>query len=59
MQPIFKIEADGVEVTTRFKPHLVELSVRDSSGFDSDTIEIRLSNVGGAHIPPAGINGLE
>lgn len=51
MQPIFKIEADGVDVTKRFKPHLIELSVRDSSGFDSDTLEIRLSNVGGIIAP--------
>lgn len=51
MQPIFKVEADGVDVTTRFTPYLVELSVRDSSGFDSDTLEIRLSNVGGIIAP--------
>lgn len=51
MQPIFEVEADGVDVTKRFKPHLIELSVRDSSGFDSDTLEIRLSNVGGIIAP--------
>lgn len=46
MQPIFKITADDQDITTAIAGRLVELSIKDSSGFDSDTLDLTLNNTG-------------
>lgn len=52
MQPIFKIEADGQDISALIQDYLVELSLRDSVGFESDTLELTLSNPKGLIAPP-------
>lgn len=46
MQPIFKMVADDQDITGVLASRFVELSIKDSSGFDSDTLDITLNNSG-------------
>lgn len=46
MQPIFKLTADDQDITAAIAGRLVELSIKDSSGFDSDTLDLTLNNTG-------------
>lgn len=47
MQPIFKLTADDQDISRLIAERLIELNLNDSSGFDSDTLELALNNTGG------------
>ena len=52
MRPIYKIEADGKDVTANFLSRLISLTCTDESGFDSDELTITVDNSGTRLKPP-------
>ena len=55
MTPLYSIFADGVDVTASFQGRLLDLSVKDEAGQESDTLSITLDDRDGAlALPRAG-----
>lgn len=52
MRPIFRIEAEGQDITELIQERLVELSLKDTVGFESDTLDLILHNAGGVIARP-------
>jgi hypothetical protein len=52
MQPIFKLMADDHDLSALLQGYLLELSLTDSVGFDSDTLDLTLSNPRGVIARP-------
>ena len=46
--PAFTIEADGQNITDNIRNRLISLRIKDASGYDSDTLEIRIDDRDGA-----------
>lgn len=46
MRPIYRIIADGKNITKSIKPYLKELVISDSAGFENDSLEILVSKKG-------------
>jgi phage protein D len=52
--PDFKLQADGLDITSRLRSHLLELVVKDDAGRESDTINLTLDDTGDLPLPGEG-----
>lgn len=44
MRPIFRVVANGIDITAKIADRLLTLTVEDKAGITSDTVEIRIDN---------------
>lgn len=49
---IFFLEIDGADLTSRFDPHLISLSITDADGAKSDALDVTLDDAGGRILLP-------
>ncbi len=54
MKPDYRLVANDRDITDLIRAHFVNLSVSDSAGIESDTLDITLSDVGVIHWPGKG-----
>ncbi len=55
-QPIYKIEAGDVDITSLVRDNFISLSITDEAGFESDSVEIRLDDRDNTLVlPPRGV----
>lgn len=52
-QPIYRLMVDGIDITAKINSRLINLNLTDNRGFESDSVEITLSDHDGLlSIPP-------
>lgn len=54
MTPTYKLTAGDIDITDLIRANLIDLSVSDSAGIESDTLDINLSDRGGIAWPSKG-----
>ncbi|XPV77921.1 MAG: contractile injection system protein, VgrG/Pvc8 family [Desulfovibrio sp.] len=54
-KPVFRIQANGKDITAAIKARLTSLTITDEAGFKSDSITIKIENTGdGVRLPSQG-----
>ncbi|MDU7561415.1 MAG: contractile injection system protein, VgrG/Pvc8 family [Acinetobacter baumannii] len=53
--PIFKVEVEGIDISTKIAERLISLNIKDNRGLEVDSIDIELDDSDGMlEIPPTG-----
>ncbi len=55
MQPIYKVEIEGNDITDKIKPHFISLTIEDKEGDEADSFQLVLSDqMENLPLPPKG-----